>query len=187
MISFMKKFTVIYLIACCFLTMAMQYDPNDPTVKKVTAYVMKYINPHMSVIEGRTQLSYEQQQELYRWVKGKKFKDISGEQIYTDRRARFNKGRVKEQGSREYLVRKWCEEYGINRDAWPKEGATEYHAHHIIPLQFGGLNKWWNIVPLRGQVHREIHSEVDGELIGGGRVSVESLLVDAFRDLVVNN
>lgn len=40
MISFMKKFTIIYLVACCFLAMAMPgYNHEDPAVKKVTAYV----------------------------------------------------------------------------------------------------------------------------------------------------
>lgn len=75
----------------------------------------------MSVIEGRKQLSHKQQQSLYRWVEGKKFKDISGQQIYPDRGNIFYKGGVNDKGSRKYLVGRWCKEYSIDRDAWPKE------------------------------------------------------------------
>ena len=180
----MKKFTIIYLVACGFLAMAMPaYNHEDLAIRKVTAYVRKYINPNMPVIEGRKQLSRKQQQSLYQWVEGKKFKDLSGRQIYTDRRNTFDKSGVNGKGSREYLVRIWCEEYGIARDAWPKEGATEYHAHHIIPLKFGGPNEWWNIVPLPSQVHREIHSETEKKLTGG---EVYNSLISAFKASVID-
>ncbi|MCR5224714.1 MAG: HNH endonuclease [Alphaproteobacteria bacterium] len=184
MVGFMKKFTIIYLVAYGFLALAMPgYNHEDLVVKKVTAYVREYINPNMPVIEGRKQLSREQQQSLYRWVEGKKFKDISGRRIYTDRRNTFDKSGANDKGSRKYLVRRWCKEYGIDKNAWPKEGTRECHAHHIIPLKFGGLNEWWNIVPLYSQVHREIHSEIDGKLTGGEEYHS---LISAFKASVID-
>ena len=106
-ISFIKKFMVICFATYCSLTTAMSnYDHNDSTVKKVTAYVRKYINSSMPVIEDKRQLIHKQQQSLYQWVEGKEFKDISGQQVYTVRRSRFDTGGVNDRESREYLVRK---------------------------------------------------------------------------------
>lgn len=51
-------------------------------------------------------------------------------------RAEFNKDQAR-------LIAEWEAQTGI---AWP-EGATP---HHVIPLESGGANKWYNLMPTRG-------------------------------------
>ncbi|TDV58743.1 RHS repeat-associated protein [Pseudomonas sp. LP_7_YM] len=46
-------------------------------------------------------------------------------------------------GNQNYLMKQW--EANTGR-AWPS-GATP---HHIIPLESGGANKWWNLMPTNG-------------------------------------
>ncbi len=168
------------------------YNRGDATVKKVTAYVREHINPNLCHISGRAQLSNEHQAYLYNWVQGKQFTDISSQKAYTDRRDTFDNGKVSDHGSRGRLVAKWREKYG--NVTWPTETIerggqrlqAEFHAHHIIPLEFGGLNKWWNIVPLPSRIHRAVHAEVDGQLVGGGLIHISTLSC-IFRANVVNN
>jgi len=58
---------------------------------------------------------------------------------------------------REELKAKWCEALRVR--AWPTDPDTgnAMHAHHIIPKQYGGLNVWWNLVPLTEKQHTFVH------------------------------
>lgn len=52
----------------------------------------------------------------------------------------------------------------LDKNAWPKESRItksgkigspkSWEAHHIIPLEFGGPNVWWNIIPVKHIKHR---------------------------------
>ena len=50
-----------------------------------------------------------------------------------------------------YLIRQWEQNTGRS---WAADAATGRRAtpHHIIPLESGGANKWWNLVPTFGEI-----------------------------------
>lgn len=64
------------------------------------------------------------------------------------------------------LKKEWQMKYNI---AWPmliltKKGITKklsFEAHHIIPINAGGINKWWNITPLSPRNHKLLHSSME--------------------------
>lgn len=198
--SFLKL--ILSYAACCIMfcthdSAAMRagiptYNSDDATVRKITAYVREYINPNMHHIASRAQLSVEQQGHLYSWIEGKRFTDISGQKAYAKRRETFDSGSVDDYGKRDNLVSAWCKKYGDV--AWPTETIkrgglrlqAQFHAHHIVPLEFGGLNRWWNIIPLPSKVHRAVHTEIDGRFTGGGVVSITiASLASIFRSELV--
>lgn len=64
------------------------------------------------------------------------------------------------------LKQKWEAQYNM---VWPKltitkKGATKslaFEAHHIIPINAGGINCWWNITPLSPRGHKLLHSSME--------------------------
>lgn len=42
---------------------------------------------------------------------------------------------------------------------WPIK--KHFHMHHIVPINAGGLNKWWNVTPLSEENHKELHSSLE--------------------------
>ncbi len=64
------------------------------------------------------------------------------------------------------LKQKWEIKYNM---VWPKltitkKGATKsfaFEAHHIIPINAGGVNYWWNITPLSPRGHKLLHSSTE--------------------------
>ena len=64
------------------------------------------------------------------------------------------------------LKQKWEAQYHM---IWPKltitkKGVTKslsFEAHHIIPINAGGINYWWNITPLSPRGHKLLHSSVE--------------------------
>ena len=64
------------------------------------------------------------------------------------------------------LKTEWRTKYNL---AWPtliltKKGITKkfsFEAHHIIPINAGGINKWWNITPLSPRNHKLLHSSIE--------------------------
>ncbi len=61
------------------------------------------------------------------------------------------------------LKREWQMRYNM---VWPnliltKKGRAKsfsFEAHHIIPINAGGVNRWWNITPLTPRNHKLLHS-----------------------------
>ncbi|WP_183133188.1 RHS repeat-associated core domain-containing protein, partial [Pseudomonas syringae group genomosp. 3] len=64
-------------------------------------------------------------------------------------------------GSQNYLMKQW--EANTGR-AWPS-GATP---HHIIPLESGGANKWWNLMPTNGKLPNHSLPGIPGPHAAGG-------------------
>ncbi|MFV3406735.1 RHS repeat-associated core domain-containing protein [Pseudomonas sp. NY15463] len=59
------------------------------------------------------------------------------------------------------LIKQW--ETNTNR-SWP-DGAT---AHHVIPLESGGANKWWNLMPTHGTLPNHSLPGIPGPHAAGG-------------------
>lgn len=63
---------------------------------------------------------------------------------------------------RNYLKSQWEMKYGLK---WPTESTIKrgqikkiaYQAHHIVPINAGGVNFWWNLSPLNAQNHEQLH------------------------------
>ncbi|MBR1734102.1 MAG: hypothetical protein IJ730_01425 [Alphaproteobacteria bacterium] len=36
-----------------------------------------------------------------------------------------------------------------------------YEAHHVIPINAGGINQWWNISPLSSKNHKLLHESIE--------------------------
>jgi 23S rRNA-/tRNA-specific pseudouridylate synthase len=50
------------------------------------------------------------------------------------------------------LIKDWETNTGLK---WPVDkGGTRLQAHHFIPLESGGHNAWYNLVPLTGKFHQ---------------------------------
>ena len=64
-------------------------------------------------------------------------------------------------GSQNYLMKQW--EANTGR-VWPS-GATP---HHIIPLESGGANKWWNLMPTHGALPNHSLPGIPGPHAAGG-------------------
>ena len=64
------------------------------------------------------------------------------------------------------LKKNWETRYCM---VWPKmtitkKGITKnlsFEAHHIIPINAGGVNYWWNITPLSPRGHKLLHSSTE--------------------------
>lgn len=64
------------------------------------------------------------------------------------------------------LKKEWESKY---RMIWPtliltKKGIVKkfsFEAHHIVPINAGGINRWWNITPLSPRNHKLLHSSVE--------------------------
>ena len=64
------------------------------------------------------------------------------------------------------LKQEWETRYSM---IWPtltltKKGIAKkfsFEAHHIIPINAGGINQWWNITPLSPQSHKLLHSSME--------------------------
>ncbi len=74
-------------------------------------------------------------------------------------RAEFNKQKSK-------LKLKWETQYKLK---WPQVKFTkktniaisDYEAHHILPINAGGVNQYWNISPLTSKNHKLLHSSIE--------------------------
>ena len=59
------------------------------------------------------------------------------------------------------LKQGWEFEYHIK---WPhvvSNKITTFEAHHVIPINAGGVNMWWNISPLLPRNHKLIHDSLE--------------------------
>ena len=55
----------------------------------------------------------------------------------------------------------WEVEYHIE---WPhivSNKTTTFEAHHVVPINAGGINVWWNISPLLPKNHKLIHESLE--------------------------
>ena len=65
-----------------------------------------------------------------------------------------------------HLKQEWSNVYKIT---WPTQLTIRYgsikkvdfDAHHIVPINAGGVNKWWNITPLESKNHTSIHNSTE--------------------------
>lgn len=78
------------------------------------------------------------------------------------------------------LIRQWEDEYKRPWPTYPEavpspSGANKprrelgdvYNGHHIIPLEQGGTNDWWNLIPLHVFDHADIHEVFNPFIIPG--------------------
>ncbi len=65
------------------------------------------------------------------------------------RRAQFN-------SSKKNIKQQWEAAYKIS---WPQTEKIE--AHHIVPINSGGANQWWNITPISPKNHKLIHDSLE--------------------------
>ncbi len=64
------------------------------------------------------------------------------------------------------LKKEWQTRYSM---IWPtlvltKKGILKnfsFEAHHIVPINAGGINRWWNITPLSPRNHKILHSSME--------------------------
>lgn len=74
-------------------------------------------------------------------------------------RAKFN-------SLRPYLRKQWSDQYKM---IWPLITISKknriinqsFQAHHIVPINAGGINKWWNLTPLTPSAHKVLHSSLE--------------------------
>jgi hypothetical protein len=59
--------------------------------------------------------------------------------------------RVPDGGYRDAFIKEWRS----RGYAEPSGGWSKYEIHHILPREFGGNHDFWNMVPLRKEVHQE--------------------------------
>ena len=72
----------------------------------------------------------------------------------------------KEFNAQRYQLRQeWEMNYNLE---WPKVEVERsrmktllYEAHHIIPINAGGINQWWNITPLSSENHKLLHGTLE--------------------------
>ncbi|MDR3179616.1 MAG: HNH endonuclease [Holosporaceae bacterium] len=77
-------------------------------------------------------------------------------------RAEFN-------AKKRQLKQEWCAHYAVK---WPTETqritpkgnsptAVDFQAHHVIPINAGGINHWWNIWPISDRNHKKLHASLE--------------------------
>jgi RHS repeat-associated protein len=88
---------------------------------------------------------------------------LKGNLPKVQRRSVFQNKSVRKEFIRDqkYLMSQW--EINTGR-AWPT-GATP---HHIIPLESGGANKWWNLMPTNGSLPNHSLPGIEGPHAAGG-------------------
>jgi 5-methylcytosine-specific restriction endonuclease McrA len=65
----------------------------------------------------------------------------------------------KEFASRKHKLRQeWSAHYSLK---WPMNATNHFQAHHIVPINSGGVNKWWNISPISDKKHSKLHSSIE--------------------------
>ena len=69
-------------------------------------------------------------------------------------------------GVQDYLKSQWEANTGRT---WPVDAAGKPATpHHIIPLESGGANKWWNLMPTFGNLPNHSLPGIPGPHAGGG-------------------
>jgi hypothetical protein len=71
------------------------------------------------------------------------------------------------------IKQEWCAHYSLE---WPMESyqtavnngsesaavkAQAFQAHHIVPINSGGINQWWNISPISDENHKKLHASLE--------------------------
>lgn len=79
------------------------------------------------------------------------------ERKYT--RKSFNRKKAK-------LKKAWEEEYSLKWILDPYQikinnKNVAFDAHHIVPINAGGVNQWWNLTPLSRLNHRKLHASIE--------------------------
>lgn len=64
------------------------------------------------------------------------------------------------------LKKAWEEEYSLQWILDPYQikinnKNTAFDAHHIIPINAGGVNEWWNLTPLSHMNHQKLHASIE--------------------------
>ena len=82
------------------------------------------------------------------------------------RGARQNEfARTEFERNQKYLVQQWERNTG---STWPVQEGRAATPHHIIPLESGGANKWWNLMPTFGRLPNHSLPGVPGPHAKGG-------------------
>jgi 5-methylcytosine-specific restriction endonuclease McrA len=69
---------------------------------------------------------------------------------------RRNRVRAEFNTHKRQLQSKWSAHYA---KPWPSK--KHFHMHHIVPINAGGPNAWWNVTPLSEDNHRELHASLE--------------------------
>lgn len=168
--SVLKRLSILYVFIFVSVslfqseTLAASYSFED------------YLSRITKIVRTRTEQPksvYKKQSDLLIEYSGK-IRELGGRSgdgdLYRQRRTKFDQGGVKES-----LIRKWQSEIGLS---WPTYFCSSccrgkkkceghlFEAHHVIPLGYNGLNKWWNIFPLTIEDHtgkNGIHSSPEAK------------------------
>jgi hypothetical protein len=77
-------------------------------------------------------------------------------------RAEFNsRKRQLKQEWRIHYAQKWPTEAQRIRFKSNSKAVIDFQAHHIIPINAGGINYWWNISPMSDRNHQELHASLE--------------------------
>lgn len=67
------------------------------------------------------------------------------------------KAKMKKEWERVYNLKWILDPYQIKTN----EKSVLFDAHHIIPINAGGVNKWWNLTPLSHINHQKLHQSAE--------------------------
>lgn len=85
------------------------------------------------------------------------FNSESGKPGFVD----FSKFGSKKIGKRVEICPKFDLALSSNSRSIPVIKEVSYEAHHIIPINAGGINIWWNITPLSPRNHAILHGSIE--------------------------
>ncbi len=164
----------IFVVVCFYYITAQSSSATNYTFEE-------YLNRIDTIVKTRLQfpksIFKKQREELIenKNIKELNLKNKKGEnyKTYQKRRKKFDID-----GGKASLIKEW--EKNTNR-GWPTytkadqcrnskecEG-NQLEAHHVIPLGYNGLNRWWNIFPLTMDEHtgkdEGIHSSKEARFL----------------------
>jgi 5-methylcytosine-specific restriction endonuclease McrA len=80
-------------------------------------------------------------------------------------RKHFNSTAKNNTNAKKTIIKQWEQKSGRK---WPVRKGRSATLHHIIPLESGGANKWWNVMPTFGKAPNHSLKRVPGPHARGG-------------------
>lgn len=143
-----KNISLFLLLAAFFIVLFCGVDDQEA--------INLYLNKLQSLSEHR--ICKEQKllvQEFY--LNNKNTNPIQKERHIVRREFNSKKAKLKQKWTNKYLL------------TWPQIKITKktsvlhiaFEAHHIIPINAGGINQWWNISPISPRNHKLLHDSFE--------------------------